>query len=75
MANKRIIDVGAAALRDLYGLVPQKDHKYAEDYLRTLEHVLNTYADALGRMTQIESALHFGNLYIESKLTEIERIG
>lgn len=74
VVNKRIVDVGLSALHDLYGLVPQKDRKYADDYMRTLENVINAYSDTLNHMRQIETALHFGGRYIEQKLTEIETV-
>jgi hypothetical protein len=74
-ADRKLIEVAQSALRDLYGLVPEKDRGHGIDYLRVLEHALNAYSDTLSRVRQIEAALYHGNRVIENKLAEMESVG
>lgn len=71
-SHRNIIDAAQSALRDLYGLIPQADRKYANDNLRVLEHALNGYGNALDCIRHMESVLHHGNQYQTHKLAEIE---
>lgn len=72
--DRKIIEKAQSALRDLYGLVPQVERKYADDYLRILEHTLNAYSANLDHMRQIEAVMHNASQYISHKVVEITQI-
>jgi hypothetical protein len=68
--DRRIIEQAQSALRDLYGLVPEKDRRYADDHLKVLERVLRSYSQNIDHMRQVEAAMHHADLEIHRTVKE-----